>query len=254
MPPPESAHFDGPVSPEQWAEGLPPFQVTYDEGVKVGYKWYDAEKKPVLFPFGYGLSYTTYSYSGLTVTPGDKVKVTFTVANTGARAGAEIAEVYAALPASAQEPPKRLVGWSKVKLEAGEKTTVDVGDRTEISVDLRRSQGRLDARPRRLHHPGRRLLAGSSAKGDTQLKIGNPNAPQSPIVPSLRGSFRCKDGTIGRIELVKMQSFSLTALHFAKYLKYGGTNGAATPQAGCGKAPLGSRFVTGLDFSRAASC
>ncbi len=124
MPPPASQHFSGPASPDQWAKGLPPFQVTYDEGVKVGYKWYDAEKKPVLFPFGYGLSYTSYSYSGLSVTPANKVKVTFAVTNTGARAGAEVAEVYAALPASAQEPPKRLVGWSKVKLEPGEKRTV----------------------------------------------------------------------------------------------------------------------------------
>jgi beta-glucosidase len=54
------------------------------------------------------------------------VKVAFTLANTGMRAGAEIAEVYAALPASAQEPPKRLVGWSKVKLEPGEKNTVTI--------------------------------------------------------------------------------------------------------------------------------
>jgi beta-glucosidase len=126
MPPPESEHFSGPVSREQWAAGLPPFQVAYDEGVKVGYKWYDAEKKPVLFPFGYGLSYTTYRYSGLQATPGDKVKVIFTLANTGAREGAEIAEVYASLPAAAQEPPKRLVGFSKVSLKAGEKRNVTV--------------------------------------------------------------------------------------------------------------------------------
>ncbi len=126
MPPPESEHFSGRVSPEKRAEGLPPFQVTYDEGVKVGYKWYDAEKKSVLFPFGYGLSYTTYSYSGLHVTSENSVKVTFTVANTGARAGAEIAEVYAALPSNAEEPPKRLVGFSKIKLEAGEKKSVTV--------------------------------------------------------------------------------------------------------------------------------
>ncbi len=125
-PPPESEHFSGPVSREQWAAGLPPFQVTYDEGVKVGYKWYDSEKKPVLFPFGFGLSYTTYRYSGLQVTPGDKVKVTFTLANAGAREGAEIAEVYASLPAAAQEPPRRLVGFSKVNLKAGEKRTVTV--------------------------------------------------------------------------------------------------------------------------------
>jgi len=130
MPPPESMHFSGPSSPEMWAKGLPPFQVAYDEGLKVGYKWYDAEKKPVLFPFGYGLSYTTYKYAGLSVTPGaasgDKVKVTFTLTNIGTREGAEITEVYAALPESAQEPPKRLVGFSKVKLAAGAKQTVTI--------------------------------------------------------------------------------------------------------------------------------
>jgi beta-glucosidase len=113
-------HFD--------PSGFPAFQLTYDEGVKVGYKWYDAEKKQVLFPFGYGLSYTTYSYSNLRVTPGKNPRVTFTVTNTGNRAGAEVAEVYASLPAAASEPPKRLVGWSKVALKPGEnkEVTVDV--------------------------------------------------------------------------------------------------------------------------------
>jgi len=111
---------------KQIAAGLTAFQVTYNEGVKVGYKWYDAENKPVLFPFGYGLSYTTYSYSNLKVTPGKNPRVTFTVTNTGNRAGAEVAEVYASLPAAAAEPPKRLVGWSKVKLNAGESKEVAV--------------------------------------------------------------------------------------------------------------------------------
>ena len=126
QPPSESRHFDGAATPEMWAKGLPAFQVAYDEGLKVGYKWYDAENKPVLFPFGYGLSYTTYKYSGLTVTPGDKIKVAFSLTNSGAREGAEIAEVYAALPASAQEPPKRLIGWSKVNLKPGEDKKVEV--------------------------------------------------------------------------------------------------------------------------------
>src|SRR5580658_7443761 len=107
-------------------EAKPTFSVKYDEGLKVGYKWYDAEKKAVLFPFGYGLSYTTFAYSGLKVTAGKETGVNFTVKNTGARAGAEIAEVYAALPASAGEPPKRLVGWSKVWLKAGESKEVNV--------------------------------------------------------------------------------------------------------------------------------
>jgi beta-glucosidase len=133
---PPKIKFDGPMSPEKWAAGLPAFPTDYNiDGLKVGYKWYEAEKKPVLFPFGFGLSYTTYAYSGLTVTPGDTVKVTFTLANTGARTGAEIAEVYAALPASAQEPPKRLVGFAKVKLDAKAKQAVSVEiDRKYLSI------------------------------------------------------------------------------------------------------------------------
>jgi beta-glucosidase len=106
--------------------GLPAFQTNYDEGLKVGYKWYDAEKKPVLFAFGHGLSYTSYAYSNLKVTADEHVVVSFTVKNTGGRAGTEIAEVYAALPATAGEPPKRLTGWSRVKLNPGESKDVVV--------------------------------------------------------------------------------------------------------------------------------
>lgn len=126
--PPKKSTTD-PADGEAWktiAKGLPAFQVTYDEGLKVGYKWYDAEQKEVLFPFGYGLSYTTYNYSDLKVSPGKSIRLSFRLANTGARAGAEIAEVYAVLPASAGEPPKRLVGWSKVTLNRGESKEVTI--------------------------------------------------------------------------------------------------------------------------------
>jgi beta-glucosidase len=104
----------------------PTFDVHYDEGLEVGYKWYDAEKKLVLFPFGHGLSYTSYGYSKLQVTPGGPTTVTFTVNNSGKRAGQEIAQVYAALPAGSGEPPKRLVGWSKVQLNPGESKEVTI--------------------------------------------------------------------------------------------------------------------------------
>lgn len=125
-PPKESKEPTEPGAWKQVAAGLPSFQITYDEGVKVGYKWYDAENKAVLFPFGYGLSYTTYSYSNLQVAPGKTPRVTFTVTNTDKRDGAEVAEVYASLPAAASEPPKRLVGWNKVWLKAGESKEISV--------------------------------------------------------------------------------------------------------------------------------
>ena len=108
------------------AKGLPAFETYYDEKLKVGYKWYDAEKKPVLFPFGFGLSYTTYAYSGLTVRGGESKEVSFTVRNTGTRAGTEIAEVYTSLPDAAGEPPKRLIGWARVELAPGESKKVSV--------------------------------------------------------------------------------------------------------------------------------
>jgi beta-glucosidase len=99
------------------------FDVAYDEGLKVGYKWYEAENKPPLFAFGFGLSYTTYAYSGLKVTP---ISVSFNVKNTGARAGAETAQVYVTLPAAAGEPFHRLVAWQKVALAPGETKSVTI--------------------------------------------------------------------------------------------------------------------------------
>jgi beta-glucosidase len=106
---------------------LPPFDIPYaKEGLKVGYKWFDAEDKVPLFPFGHGLAYTTFAYSALKVALGKETQVSFTVKNTGNRAGIEIAQVYVALPASTQEPPKRLAGWARVELKAGESKTVTV--------------------------------------------------------------------------------------------------------------------------------
>jgi beta-glucosidase len=87
---------------------MKPFDIDYTEGLKVGYKWFQAENKKPLFAFGHGLSYTSFAYSDVTATIDS---VSFTVRNTGRRAGAEIAQVYASLPASANEPPKRHFGF-----------------------------------------------------------------------------------------------------------------------------------------------
>ena len=103
-----------------------PFDITYTEGLKVGYKWYDAEHKDPLFPFGFGLSYTNFEYSHLKASGKDGLQVTFTVKNSGKRAGTEIAEVYAGLPERTHEPPRRLVGWQRVELAPGQSKTVSI--------------------------------------------------------------------------------------------------------------------------------
>lgn len=102
---------------------LPPFDVSYAEGAKVGYKWFEAEKREPLFPFGFGLSYSAYEYSGLKVDEQSR-QVTFTLKNKGPYAGAEIAQVYVQLPSAANESYKRLVAFERVSLNAGESKTV----------------------------------------------------------------------------------------------------------------------------------
>jgi beta-glucosidase len=102
-----------------------PFDLKYTEGAKVGYKWFDAENKQPLFPFGFGLSYTTYAYSGLKVDSATRT-VHFTVRNTGSREGTEIAQVYVALPAAANENYKRLVAFQRVQLAPGESKAVSL--------------------------------------------------------------------------------------------------------------------------------
>ncbi len=103
----------------------------FSEGLCVGYRGYDEFGIEPLFPFGYGLSYTSFAYSRLQVEPEMSdgirpVRASFVITNTGTRAGAEIAQVYLGLPASTGEPPKRLVAWAKVELVPGETKEVSV--------------------------------------------------------------------------------------------------------------------------------
>jgi beta-glucosidase len=106
--------------PQPVVNGVLSFKVDYNiEGAAVGYKWYESQKKAVLFPFGFGLSYTTFKYSALTVSP-DGSTATFTLQNTGRRRGAEVAQVYATLPAAAGEPWQRLVAFKKIELDPNE--------------------------------------------------------------------------------------------------------------------------------------
>ena len=108
-------------------------QVEYSEGLQVGYKWYDEQGIAPLFEFGHGLSYTSFEYSDLKVAVDrDRTAeratatVSFTVTNTGDRDGTEIPQVYLTLPDAAEEPGKRLVGFDRLELAAGESTRVEL--------------------------------------------------------------------------------------------------------------------------------
>jgi beta-glucosidase len=103
------------------------FSINYAEGFNVGYKWYDVKGITPLFPFGFGLSYTTFAFSNVSLAAaGQQFQVTFDLTNTGAVAGAEVAQVYLGLPEATGEPPRRLVGWKKVFLQPGERRSVSI--------------------------------------------------------------------------------------------------------------------------------
>ncbi len=116
-----NAYTDTPVKDNFAGEGR---TVQYREGLYVGYRYYQTAGRPVAFPFGYGLSYTTFAYSDLKA---DKTGVTLTVTNTGSCAGAEIVQLYVAKPdAKIFRPMQELKGFVKVSLEAGESQTVTI--------------------------------------------------------------------------------------------------------------------------------
>jgi beta-glucosidase len=103
--------------------------VLYSEGIDVGYRWYDANDLTPLFPFGFGLSYTKFAYSGLrlssaTVTGTQDVRVSATVTNIGKRTGTDVAQLYLGDPASTGEPPRQLEGFQRVNLAPGQSARV----------------------------------------------------------------------------------------------------------------------------------
>jgi beta-glucosidase len=131
-----------------------PAEITYSEGSEVGYRHYAQAKLKPLFPFGYGLSYTSFAFSGLSVTGGETLTASFQVTNKGARAGDAVPQLYLTSAAGAKHT--RLLGWSKVTLAPGETKTVTVS-----------------ADPRLLGHFDKAVHAWKVDAGDYQIALGD---------------------------------------------------------------------------------
>ena len=133
---------DGPIKTERQYPGIKEegdefWQTHYEEGIYVGYRWYEAKQIPVQWPFGHGLSYTTFEYgqakaAKASMTADGKMTISVDVKNTGDREGAEVVQLYIADPASSiDRPVKELKGFEKITLKPGESKTVSF----EIAAD-----------------------------------------------------------------------------------------------------------------------
>jgi len=154
----------------------------YDEGVLVGYRWYDAHGQEPLFCFGHGLSYGEYAY-GQPRLDHDRasgaVTVTVPVTNTGPRPGSEVVQLYLAAPAAAGQPPRQLKGFAKVRLDPGASEAVTLG------LDPGDLAAYDEASGTWVVHPGRyELLVGRSSRdirGSAGFEV--EAARRRPVVP-----------------------------------------------------------------------
>jgi beta-glucosidase len=157
------------------------FDVNYNiEGADVGYKWFDRKHLTPLFPFGFGLSYTTFSYSNLQIAvgPSGNPVLSFDDTNTGSREGRDVAQLYLRVPDGQGGAPKRLVGWQKVDLLPGETR------RVTIAADLR-AVGIFDAASSALRVPGGAYPAylGSSSDDRDVALTSSVTLPNRYLVP-----------------------------------------------------------------------
>jgi beta-glucosidase len=167
-------------------------EVRYGEGLFIGYRYYDAREMPVLFPFGYGLSYTQFTYSNAkasaeTFKAADGLTVTVDVTNTGDLAGKEIVQVYVHDHVSGLvRPEKELKGFAKVELQPGETRTVSIP---------------LDFRAFAYYHPEHKqwitedgdfdiLIAASAADIRQTLKVTLESSPSLPCILDKESTIR----------------------------------------------------------------
>jgi beta-glucosidase len=156
--------------------------VVYSEGLDVGYRWYDARHLAPLFPFGYGLSYTTFRFSHIQVPgqiePDQQVVVALDITNTGSRSGADVVQVYVADPPSAGEPPRQLRGFQKVNLQPHQtrQITIKIAQRAFSIWDTSAKYWKIV--------PGQyEILAGDSSRDlplHITVRVDRPIHPSAP--------------------------------------------------------------------------
>jgi len=158
-----------PAHPERSAKGVNG-KTTFSEGVHVGYRWFDKQKTTPLFPFGFGLSYTNFAYSGLSVVPAADggLDVTFDLRNTGAVAGDELPQVYLGAPAQRPNgvdfPVRALAAFDRIHLDAGQSQSVS------IHVPLRRLECWSSKNGKWIKPTGSREVAVGGSSRDLPLK------------------------------------------------------------------------------------
>ncbi|MFI6070526.1 beta-glucosidase [Actinoplanes sp. NPDC051343] len=166
--------------------------VLYGEGVFIGYRWYDALRREVRYPFGHGLSYTTFAYSDLEVSGTDTVTVSCTVTNTGARAGREVVQLYVGDPdAAVRRPVRELRGFDKVTLEPGgsARVTFTLSGRDFAYWDVAADAWRLEG--------GDFIIEVGASSRDIRLHA-TINLPDDPALPPLVPDERLLD--LGRTD------------------------------------------------------
>lgn len=149
-----------------------PFDIHYPEGSDVGYRWFERTHGTPLYAFGYGLSYTSFRYDMLKVRGGNGLTVSFTVTNSGPRAGADVPQVYVRRPGKA----KRLIGWAKPRLAPGETKTVS------ITADPR-VVGDFDARHHRWVVPADRYTVEVGTSAVDTVLTGTTRMRQKTLKP-----------------------------------------------------------------------
>ena len=146
-------------------------KVNYEEDILVGYRWFDTKGLPVVYPFGYGLSYTTFDYSNLntdkeTYDQADTIQATFTLTNTGDREGAEVAQLYVSDPVcSVMRPVKELKGFKKVFLKPGESR------RITLDIPVSSLAFYSEAQSQFVVEPGESILQLGASASDIKQKI-----------------------------------------------------------------------------------